>query len=119
MFDFFKDIYYETHGLDINEIKKEKNSKRLEKKQEKILLSHSQKRVIYVIEIAYLLQTFLITITTGIKNPITLIIHIILIALDISTCICLAIRKKQTEIAALILLVIFLVFLYTTSALIS
>lgn len=117
MFDFFKDVYYEVHGIDSKSIDCERREKRGKQNKEKFIFSSAQKAIILLLGVGYLLLFLLNTIVFGIKATGTLVTHILLLAIDIALCVCLMIRNKKTETAALVLMILFGLCLYVTSCL--
>lgn len=115
MFDFFKDLYYEAHGVDSKAIECEKKEKKEKRNEEKIIFSSSQKVIFLFLGLLYLLLFLLNAIVFGVRGSGALVTHILLCILDIAACTCLMIRTKKTEIAALILMILFGVCLYVTS----
>lgn len=114
MFDFFKDMYFEMAGVDIQSIKKEREEKRKEEKKNRYIFSKNAKLITIAMGVLYLLIAgFEIALLVHFSGSVLLIIKLILqIIIDIAVIICLGSKKKEYEKIALTLIVIFLVFGY-------
>lgn len=115
MFDFFKEIYLEAKGVDVKALNDEKKREREEKKKNKLIFSTSTKIIIYVFGILYLFVAGVSIVLLKESGSLDLynVIRFIFISLcDIAALICLAVGKKKTEIAALILIVLFMITQY-------
>ena len=115
MFDFFKEVYLEAKGVDVEALKAEKKKIKEEQKKNKFIFSRSSKIIIYVFGLVYLLiaglNIFLMKDFGG-ANVYYIMRFLFLSICDIAVLVCLAIGKKQTEVAALILVVVFIITQY-------
>lgn len=122
MFDFFKDVYLEVSGVDSTAAEAERSEKRTLKDQEKegkkkIIFSRGTKLLVFVVGIFYLLVTgagIIAMKEIGELDVVGIIQSILLSVCDIACLVCLAIGTKKTEIAAIILMVVFLFAQYFT-----
>lgn len=115
MFDFFKEAYLESKGLDVEKIKAEKISGREMKKKDKFIFSGNTKIIVYIFGIIYLLITglniFLVKESVEI-NAYGFVHYVFLPICDIAALISLAIKNKRAEIVALILILAFIIVQY-------
>lgn len=115
MFDFFRDMYFESIGIDADQMEKERQLKRDKKRKERFIFSKGMKGLVYFLAVLYLLMGgFGIAVKKQMGEPILVdaIIFIFLAALCFATMILLAIGKKKGEIASLILIFLFIVVQY-------
>lgn len=118
MFDFFRDMYFEYRGVDSNAAKEERENKLKEKKKDKFIFSKSSKVIVFVLGILYLIIAWFNVATMkeiGALNAYKVIRLLFLTSCDIASLVCLAISKKKTEIAALILILVFVLTQYFTT----
>ena len=54
MFDFFRDIYLESVGIDTEQAEKERKEKQEKKKRERFIFTKSTKTIVYFLGIIYL-----------------------------------------------------------------
>lgn len=115
MFDFFKDVYAEMNGLDYDIIKKEKQLKKEQKADGKII-NTSTKIIIYVMGILYLIVGS-VSISLSLRSGFNLIIfkYILLIILDIVAIILISIKNKNTQLIGLICIGLFMIINFTFS----
>ena len=117
MFDFFKDLYYELNGIDSNAVAEERKNKLIEKRKNRFIFSTKAKIIVVVFGILYLVIMGLNV--AGLKETGGLSVGfvlrtLLLVAVDISCLVCLLIGKKKMEIAALILIIVFVITQYLT-----
>ncbi len=106
MLDFFKDMYAEINGLDLEVIKKERRVK--QEKYDKIM-QRAGKVVIVIVGVLYLVlagTNISIMIDTGFD--ISIIKYIILSLIDIATLTTFFIKNKSANIARVILMSLFI-----------
>jgi len=119
MFEFFRDVAIDLMGGDSEEEARKRKEKKEQEKANRIFLSRSTKRVAYVFGILYLLMggisLFASTLLTGTMQIVPTVKFAILSLLDISAMVCLSMRTKKTEIAAIILAVAFMAAMYVTT----
>ena len=117
MFDFFRDIALEMSGIDSKAAKEEREEKREEKRKQRFIFSRSAKVITFVFGILYLIVAGLniaMMKQSGTMEFVSIIRFSLLTICDIAAMVCLAIGKKKTEIAALILIFVFLIGQYFT-----
>lgn len=114
MFDIFRDIALELQGIDSEKAELEREKKRLEKrnrdKEEKVILPIWTKKFVSVIAIVYLLScmgTLPIMFNTNIA--LLAIRSVVQIVVAIAILILINIKNKKTEIASIVLIVIFFI----------
>lgn len=115
MFDFLKDIILEVNGIDSEAVKEEEKIAQEKKKKDRFIFSKKMKIFIFIFGIIYLLLAGFNIATIKAVGGLNLYIgmrFIVLILMDVSCMVCLVIGKKQTEIAALILIIIFILTQY-------
>ena len=109
MFDFFKDIYLETHGIDSSRAMKENE----EKKEKKFLFSRKTKAIIIIMAVIFILMQIFQIMALIEKGGIELLAAtIFLCMMAMAIVILLFIRNKKTEIAAAVLVGVFIVLDY-------
>ena len=103
MFDFMKDLYFEVNDYDMDMIREEKKRK-IEKEKADTIIFKKKTKIIFLVVGILLLVTSVATLIISVKqmNIGGIIKNSILIVLDISTIICMMIKKKQTEVASLV-----------------
>lgn len=115
MFDFFRDIALEVGGIDSKAAKEERREKAENKRKERFIFSKTAKVVAFAFGVFYLLIAGLnvsMMKQTGNVDLVGIVRFSVLTICDIAAMICLAIGKKKTEIAALILIVLFIIGQY-------
>ena len=121
MFDFFNDIKLELDGrIDKEAVEKEKRDKRQQKYENKFIFSVRTKIIIFIVGILYLIMTggiLYFGISSKTLKLYTLVRYIFLYLIDIAGLICLAIKNKKTQIAALVLMLMFILLQYFTTIL--
>lgn len=114
MFDIFRDIALELQGIDSEKAELEREKKRLEKKnrdkEEKVILPIWAKKFVSVIAIVYLLSC-MGTLPIMFNTNITLLVirSVVQIVVAIAILILINIKNKKTEIASIVLIVIFFI----------
>lgn len=122
VYDLLRDITLEMMGIDSKLAEREREEKkqiRENKKNEKFIFSKKTKAIIFIFGILYLvIGGFNMRYIKGHENVVLVILKFILLsAVDIVGLICLAIGKRKTEIAAFVLVIIFIFAMYTTTML--
>ena len=120
IFGFLKDVYLELNGVDTRFVEEERKKKLEEKKKNKFIFSSSTKVAVYVFGIIYLILTAGNIISLKKSDALSfahLLRYFFLVVCDISAMGCLIVKSKKTEIAALILIVIFVLVQYFTTLL--
>lgn len=109
MFDFFKDVYYEMNGFDMDKVKEEKRLKR--EAQENLIFDTKMKIIVGVIG-GIMLLCYIATLLFGAvsKNVFLVIKSVILILLTIGTIICVIINNKKVQLAGIVGIVIVVSF---------
>lgn len=114
MFDIFRDIALEMQGIDSQKAELEREKKRLEKKDndkaEKIIIPKYMKKFVSIIVIVYLLSC-IGTLPIIFNTNITLLAirSVVQLAVAVGILILINIKNKKTEIASIVLIVIFFV----------
>ena len=114
MFDIFRDIALEMQGIDSQKAELEREKKRLEKKDndkaEKIIIPKYMKKFVSIIVIVYLLSC-IGTLPIIFNTNITLLAirSVVQLAVAVGILILINIKNKKTEIARIVLIVIFFV----------
>lgn len=114
MFDILRDIALEMQGIDSQKAELEREKKKLEKrdidKNEKIIIPKYMKKFVSVITIVYLLSCMgTLPIMFNTEIALLAIRSIIQIIVAIGILILINIKNKKTEIASIVLIVIFFV----------
>src|SRR5665647_2215869 len=106
MFDFFKDAYAELNGLDVDRMKEERKIKRKQSR----LFSRRIKIIIGVVGVLYLVIAWM-NISMLLKSGFSPLIlkYVLLSILDISIIITMLIKNKETEIASIVGIVLFVI----------
>lgn len=115
MFDFFRDMILEASGIDSKAAAEERKERKEAAKKERFIFSKGAKVIVYVMGAIYLAVAWIgmaAMIQAGTMDAFRIIRFIFLVGCDIASIICLAIGKKKTEIAALILIILFVVSQY-------
>lgn len=111
MFDFFKDLYLERSGLDLEKVNEERKKKEEEKRKNRFIFSSGAKRTIIIFGLFYLIISYygIYTLIKTRNINLLLIKFIVLSVIDLCGIVNLYINKKKNEIIALICLIIFFV----------
>lgn len=111
MFDFFKDLYLERSGLDLEKVNEERKKKEEEKRKNRYIFSSGAKRTIIIFGLFYLIISYygIYTLIKTRNINLLLIKFIVLSVIDLCGIVNLYINKKKNEIIALICLIIFFV----------
>jgi|GEM_PF-6854192 len=114
MFDFFRDIKNEMSGIDVEVAAEERKEKIEKKKQSYFIFSTKMKIIIFTMAVIYLIFSGInIAVVLKLNGEFYLLIkYIFLAALAIGICICLIIKKKNSEIMAIIGIFLFIVLNY-------
>lgn len=117
MFDFFRDIALEMNGIDSEHAEREREKIKRKKKEENFIFSRRTKVIIFIFGILYLIIGAInITYIKEQENIIPYVLKIVFLsAVDISGLICLATGKRKAEVAALILIIVFMAVMYITT----
>lgn len=103
MKDFFKEIYCSMNNLDYNKMKEEDKIREEKEKESVIIINKKTKIFFNVVLFMYFLVTIASLVTAiNVMDIIQISKNILLICTDIFTIICLNIKKKSTEIFAII-----------------
>lgn len=114
MFDILRDIALEMQGIDSQKAELEREKKKLEKrdvdKNEKLIIPKYMKKFVSVIIIVYLLSCMgTLPIMFNTEIALLAIRSVIQIIVAIGILILINIKNKKTEIASIVLIVIFFV----------
>lgn len=113
MLDFFKDMYLEVNGFDMEEVAKEKKEKAEKEKAETIILKKNTKNILFISCLIVFGITLVYSASMFWQNDILgIIISIVMALLEIATAICLKIKKKKTEIAGIIGVILIAVVIF-------
>lgn len=119
MFDFFRDMAIDLAGGNSEEVARKRKEKREEEKANRIFLSRSTKRIIYAFGILYIvmggISLFASTSLTGNLQIVPFLKFAILSLIDVAAMVCLTMKTKKTEIAAIVLAVAFVAAMYVTT----
>lgn len=126
MFDWFRDMALEVTGKNSDKEELKRRPKREQEKKEKSIFSKSTKRTVYVLGILYLIMggmslyvSVQIANSTGYSDAGVgawkYIKYAVLSSIDIAAMVCLLTKKRKMEIAAVVLVVAFIVFMYLSS----
>lgn len=118
MFEFFRDMAIDLMGGDSEEEARKRKEKREQEKANCIFLSRSTKWIAYIFGILYIvmggISLFASTSLNGSLQILPTVKFAILSLIDIAAMVCLTMRTKKTEIAAIILAVVFVAAMYVT-----
>ena len=118
MFDFFRDVAIYLMGGDSEAEVRKRKEKMEQEKANRIFISRSTKQIAYVFGILYIVMggtsLFASMSLTGNLQIVPTVKFVILSLVDIAAMVCLTMRTKKTEIAAIILAVVFLMAMYVT-----
>ena len=119
MFDFFRDMAIDLAGGNSEEVARKRKEKREEEKANRIFLSRSTKRIIYAFGILYIvmggISLFASVSLTGNLQIVPFLKFAILSLIDVAAMVCLTMKTKKTEIAAIVLAVAFVAAMYVTT----
>lgn len=119
MFDFFRDMAIDLAGGNSEEVARKRKERREEEKANRIFLSRSTKRIIYAFGILYIvmggISLFASASLTGNLQIVPFLKFAILSLIDVAAMVCLTMKTKKTEIAAIILAVAFVAAMYVTT----
>ena len=119
MFDFFRDMAIDLAGGNSEEVARKRKEKREEEKANRIFLSRSAKRIIYAFGILYIvmggISLFASASLTGNLQIVPFLKFAILSLIDVAAMVCLTMKTKKTEIAAIVLAVAFVAAMYVTT----
>lgn len=129
MFDWFRDMALEITGNNSYEEELKRKAKHEQERGDKIVFSKSTKCIIYIFGILYLIMGGIslymsIQIESNMRNSMAgigawkYIKYIVLSAIDIAAMICISMKTRKKEIAALVLVIVFVVFMYISSIII-
>ena len=111
MFDFFRDLYLERIGLDLEKVEEERKKKEEEKRKNRYIFSSKAKKIIIVFGIFYLNISFygMFTLIKNDKIGIFFLKFIILSIIDLCGIVNLCINEKKNEVIALICVILFFI----------
>ena len=126
MFDFFKDMALELSGTDSDLVREKEKEKLEERRKTKFIFSKTTKVVVYVLGVLYLIMGgfgIYVSLQVGKSaQDVTAGLSILqcvkygfLSLIDIAAMGCLFSGKRKAEIAALVLIVAFVVLMYSTT----
>ena len=117
MFDFFRDMVLEARGIDSEAAAEQRKGKKEPEHRERFIFSRSTKGIIFILGILYLVMGGMQIVVMKGQDGIALFMlqFVLLSILDISALVCLLLRNKKAEIAALILVIVFVVMKYLTT----
>lgn len=126
MFDWFRDMAMEATGKNSDKEELKRRAKREREKKEKIIFSKSTKRTVYVLGVLYLIMgSMSLYVSVRIANSVgysgtgvgtwKFVKYAVLSAIDIAAMICLLTKERKAEIAAVVLVIIFMTFMYLSS----
>lgn len=119
MFDFFRDMAIDLAGGNSEEVARKRKERREEEKANRIFLSRSTKRIIYAFGILYIvmggISLFASASLTGNLQIVPFLKFAILSLIDVAAMVCLTMKTKKMEIAAIILAVAFVAAMYVTT----
>lgn len=114
MLDFFRDIALEIVGIDSEKVRQDSRNKKENRK--KYIFSNGAKTTIYLMGITYLITGGLSVWSVRGKGQIPdMVKFVFLFVIDIAALICLSVKNKKAEIISLILIVIFIIIMYSTT----
>lgn len=116
MFDFLRDIYLETHGINSAAAEKIRNEKYETKRLNRYIFSNKMRVLVYILGLLYIvLAVSNIRLQKAADNYELLCIRYVgLVFIDIATCICLISGRRKGEIIALIGIVLFVLINFLT-----
>lgn len=112
MFEFFKYAADEMRGIDHDE--KVKKAQEARQDEKKVILSKGVRTAIYVFGLLYLVIAIL-SVSLLKRNHAgfdSFFMYLILTAIDLAVLVCVTLRTKKTEIAAIAGIVVFVVLLF-------
>lgn len=114
MFDFFKDVIDESHGIDIEQRDRLRKAQKRDEKAERLFLPKGAKSMMYFFGILYVVLAVLIVVV-NMKSHVGFSENakqIILSILSIASMVLISIKKKQTEIIGTTCFVVFALLLF-------
>ena len=126
MFDWFRDMAMEVTGKNSDKEELKRRAKREREKKEKIIFFKRTKRTVYVLGVLYLIMgSMSLYVSVRIANSAgysgtgvgtwKFVKYAVLSAIDIAAMICLLTKERKAEIAAVVLVIIFMTFMYLSS----
>ena len=114
MFEFFRDMYYETRSIDKRNPQNSKREKREAGQRSRFIFSRKTELTVYIIGGIYILIAIYSIVTTAMHDGhfVNELRYILPMTIDITVCVCLIIGSKKMEIAALAVCVIFIALIY-------
>lgn len=109
MFDFFRDLYLEKSGLDLEKVNEERKKKAEEERKNRYIFSAKAKRIIIIFGMLYLIISFVgmfLLVRSG-NIGVMFLKFIVLSTIDICGIVNLFINKNKNEIVALVCLILF------------
>lgn len=114
MLDFFRDIALEIVGIDSERIRQ--NYKNKKENSKGYVFSNGTKKIIYLMGIIYLIIGGLSVWSVRFSGQIQSIVKFAFLSvIDVAVLICLSVKSKKAEIISLILIVFFIVIMYSTT----
>lgn len=107
MFDFFRDMYLEAGGIDSKKVDLERKLKSQEKRRSYLIFSMKMKFLIAIMGVLYLAIQIAIFKETLSEGILSVVVTIILSCVDISCLVLLFLKGKKFEIAAAVLMLVF------------
>lgn len=115
MFEFFRDMALEFSGIDSKAADEERKEKKEMKKKDRYIFSTGMKVLVWVVGVLYLVvvaMSIYFMKQAGAIDILNILRYIVMVSIDVAAMICLAIGNKKTEIAAVILIPVFILLLY-------
>lgn len=105
-----KDIYFEANGFDMDKIREEKKIKIEKEKKDIIIFNMKTKKILVGVGLLFLIVSIgSLLISHHQSNIAGIIKNIFLIVINITSMICIVIKKKNTEMASIIGMVIIII----------
>lgn len=109
MFNYWRELGWELHGYDVEKMKNEKKQKKIEEEQNIIFLNRTTKIVINILSVIYLPICWLsLDGYYHTQNYIGFFLYILMAFLDIGIIVLSNIKKRQTELIAIVGILIFI-----------
>mgnify|MGYP006973345966 FL=1 len=109
MFNYWKELGWELYGYDVAKMKNEKKQKKIEKEKNIIFLNRTTKIVINILSVIYLPICWLsLDGYYHTQNYIGFFFYILMAFLDIGIIVLSNIKKRQTELIAIVGILIFI-----------
>lgn len=107
MFDFFKDMYYEMQGFDLDKMKEE----RLKKKEQETLFFDTKLKIIFcAIGAIFLLCYLAVSLFAAANGNVNLVVKsVLLIFVIVPTMICVVMNNKKVQMAGIAGMVIIII----------